>query len=299
MIAPALVALALAQNPAPAPAGPLLRLDAVVLDRDGAPVADVRPQELEVWINGFRIPIHRVTAVTPASAGERTIVLVLDDVAADPTLAARVRDAARRFVDRMAPGDEMSIVTLSGDRAELTDDRSRLVRAVDEYRVRGFPFRPDDAGQQVLRTVTALSRQIAERPEGRKAIVAIGAGWLFDKPLPPPSGAQRDLRPEWLEAMRATASANASFYVIDPTGLGVSPIADSGTTGFARETGGRAFLNTNDINAAVGRILREISTHYLIDVVDPPIGRKEELRGLDIKVLRPGLTVRARRSIGP
>ena len=52
---------------------------------------------------------------------------------------------------------------------------------------------------------------------GRKAIVAIGAAWLFDTPLPPPG--LRDLRDEWLTAMRSMAAANVSLYVIDPVGI--------------------------------------------------------------------------------
>ena len=45
-------------------------------------------------------------------------------------------------------------------------------------------MRLEDAGVHVLNTVTALSRQLAEASGGRKAIVAIGAGWLFDTPIP-------------------------------------------------------------------------------------------------------------------
>ena len=82
-------------------------------------------------------------------------------------------------------------------------------------------------------------------PGRRKAIVAIGAGWLFDTPLPPPS--LRDLHGEWLTAMRAMAAANASLYVIDPVGLRPARgLTYGGDSGFANQTGGYAFVNTND-----------------------------------------------------
>ena len=61
-----------------------------------------------------------------------------------------------------------------------------------------------------------------ERPGGRKAIVGIGPASLFDTPIPNPI-VGRDLRPEWTEAMRATASAGTHFYVIDPGGVGTLP----------------------------------------------------------------------------
>ena len=64
----------------------------------------------------------------------------------------------------------------------------------------------------------------------------------------------RDLHADWLTAMRSMAAANVSLYVIDPVGL--RPMADSfgGDSGFANETGGYAFLNTNDLRGAAERI---------------------------------------------
>src|SRR5262249_28710780 len=78
--------------------GAEIHIDAVAVDRTGKPVMDLRPQEFEVWIGNFRIPIDTVTVVTPESAAnERTIVLLLDDVTLEPARAARVKDAAARF----------------------------------------------------------------------------------------------------------------------------------------------------------------------------------------------------------
>ena len=70
-----------------------------------------------------------------------------------------------------------------------------------------------------------------------------------------------------------------------------------GTTGFAGDTGGYTFLNTNDLNAAADRIIRDAGNYYLIRVVDPPVGRKAELRELDVRVLRRGASIRVRRAI--
>ena len=91
----------------------------------------------------------------------------------------------------------------------------------------------------MLRLLAATSQQMIEIP-GRKAIVAIGAAWLFDTPLPPPG--LRDLRDEWLAAMRSMAAANVSLYVIDPVGLRpMGGFSYGGDAGFASETGGYAF----------------------------------------------------------
>jgi hypothetical protein len=45
------------------------------------------------------------------------------------------------------------------------------------------------------------------------------------------------------------------------------------------------------------RIMGEASNYYVITVVDPPIRRTSELRELDVRVLRRGITVRTRRAL--
>jgi len=275
-----------------------LHISAVALDRDDRPVTDLRKGDLEVWIGGYRVPIENLTAVTTSSDARdgRRIVLLLDDMTLEPVLTARVREIARRFVNRMAPGDEMAVVALNGDAMESTSDPVRLLRSIETCNLqRAGIVRLDAAGEHVLETIASLSRQLAEASDGPKAIVAIGAGWLFDTPIPPPT-VGRDLRREWTDAMRATASADAQVYVIDPAGVGASRFG-GGSSGFARETGGHAFLNTNDFSGAVDRIMRETWSYYVITVADPPVRRKDDLRELDVRVLRRGVTVRARRAI--
>jgi VWFA-related protein len=236
--------------------------------------------------------------VTPADAerGERSLVLLLDDVTLAPAVIPRARDAARRFVNRMSPGDQIAVVTLNGGSAESTGDRTRLLKSIAAYNVQlAGVIRVDALGEQVLTTIASLSRQLATGPARRKTIVAIGAAWLFDTPIPPPT-VGRDLRAEWTDAMRAMASANVTLYVIDPAGIGMSRMV-GGSSGFARETGGHAFVDTNDMNGAADRIMREAGSYYLIGVADPPVGRKADLRDLDVRVLRRGVTIRARKAV--
>ena len=282
-----------AQDPPTVPTR--LALDVVAIGRDGAPVTDLKPEEFEVWISGYRVPVEEVAFMTPESS-PRTIVLLLDNAAVGLDLAPRVKETARAFVGRMGETDRISVVPVHGPRTDSVGDPARLMQAIDSYRVQGFPFRIEDAGEHVLRLMTAIARQMVEAPGRRKAIVAIGAGWLFDTPLPPPS--LRDLHAEWLAAMRSMAAANVSLYVIDPVGL--RPMAGysfGGDSGFAHETGGYAFLNTNDLRGAAERIFAEAGTYYVLRMMDPPVQRTADLRELKVRVLRKDVTVRARRGI--
>ena len=302
LVALAVIGTMIAQREPPQvpvePAPGHLSIDAVAVDRNGLPVQDLRAAELEVWINGYRVPIETLTVMAANDRGNgRSIVLLLDDVTLDPALLPRARDAARRFVDRMSPGDQMAIVTLNGiSIMEGTGDRARLLQSLNAYTTRATGvMRLDTLGELLFGTVASISRGFAEVSGRRKTVVAIGSSWLLDTPIPPPT-IGRDLRPEWTDAMRAMALAHVTLYVVDPAGLGMSRTL-SGSSGFARETGGYTFANTNDVDGAVERIMREAGFYYVIGIADPPVGRKADLRELDVRVLRRGITVRARRAI--
>jgi VWFA-related protein len=276
-----------------------IAIDMIAVDKNGLPVVDLKPDEVEVWIGHFRVPIESFTVVTPSAdpGAGRLTVLVLDDVTMPLQQLSRAQDVARRFVNKMQPGDQMAIVNLDGSAMESTNDRARLLRTIDGYVPRSTGMMPmDRLGEHVLKNLGALSRQMVEAGEQRKTIVAIGSGWLFDRPIPPPATGM-DPRREWIAAMQAMASSNVSFYVIDPTGIAMTRRVDGGATGFARETGGFAFLATNDLGGAADRIMREAANYYLIGVGDPPVGRGADLREVDVRVLRKGVTVRARKTI--
>jgi VWFA-related protein len=274
-----------------------IHVDAVATDRNGLPVMDLKPEEVEVWIGHFRVPIESFTVVTPgANPSGRLTVLVLDDVTLPLQLTGRAREVARRFVNRMLPEDRMAIVTLDGSAMESSNDRTRLLKAIDTYAVRTGGMMPiERLGEHVLKNLGALSAQMVEAGGQRKTIVAIGSGWLFDRPIPP-AAVGVDPRKDWITAMQAMARANVSLYVIDPAGVTTTRV-DSGGNGFARETGGFAFIATNDLDGAADKIMREAANYYLIGVGDPPVGRGADLRELDVRVLRRGVSVRARRTI--
>ena len=289
------------QSAAPGPSRPPIEIDAVFVDKHGAPVRDISRDEVEVWIAGRRIPLETFMAVTPEDAerSRRSIVLLLDDITLEPAIAPRVREAGRHLVQRLQPEDRMAVIALSGDTTKSTGDKVALLQMVDRFNPRAAGFlRPDDLGEQVLKTVSQVSQQLAESGGRRRTIIGIGSGWVFDTPLPPPM-AGRELGPEWIDAMRSMASANVTLYVIDPGGVGRTRLP-AGDSGFARESGGFAFMNTNDVKAAADQIMNEASNYYILGVSDPPMFRNAPLREVDVRVKRPGVTARARRALsGP
>ncbi len=97
--------------------------------------------------------------------------------------------------------------------------------------------------------------------------------------------------------MRAMARANAKLYVIDSSMVGERFLPDTGEAGFAHATGGVAYIGLNDLNGAAEKILAEASNYYLIGVKAPPVGKTADLRELQIKIRRKGVTVRSREAV--
>jgi VWFA-related protein len=115
--------------------------------------------------------------------------------------------------------------------------------------------------------------------------------------------------------------SQVSFYAIDPRGLATAfpdarqdVSAKSARSGqltraaaieatlpqeylrvVAAETGGRAFLNTNDLRLGLRRAWGDAAAYYLIGYTPAAGRRKGRYQQIDVKVSRPGLDLRFRR----
>ncbi|HEY8549559.1 MAG TPA: VWA domain-containing protein [Vicinamibacterales bacterium] len=127
---------------------------------------------------------------------------------------------------------------------------------------------------------------------------------------------------ETRDAITAAARANVNFYTIDPRGLhsmgdeimdmpappedpslrlneqGLQDerrlSADSLRT-LAEQTGGFAAVETNDFDGAFTRIVNENSTYYVLGYYPPSNKRDGRFHKIEVRVKRPGLSVKARR----
>jgi VWFA-related protein len=108
--------------------------------------------------------------------------------------------------------------------------------------------------------------------------------------------------------------ANASFYTIDPRGLpafdtSLGPSAplppardaqqlstrlDSLRT-LAGATDGVALLNSNDIEGGIRRVVEDLTSYYLLGYYSTNTKLDGKIRSINVRVRRPGVTVRARR----
>jgi VWFA-related protein len=152
----------------------------------------------------------------------------------------------------------------------------------------------------------------------------------YDAPGSSASGLLQDIR----DTINAAARSNVAIYAIDPRGLtqlgdisiGVGSWADAqGTSAnpdqqapdatgigagglrnelmlsqmnlraLAEETNGYAAVNSNDLRGAFDRIVRDNSSYYVLAYYPPTNRRDGRFHRIQVRVSRPGLTVRARR----
>ncbi|MFN0109813.1 MAG: VWA domain-containing protein, partial [Blastocatellia bacterium] len=196
-------------------------------------------------------------------------------------------------------------------RFPTNDPNDQRSEEAKEAEARADDFRETVFSVGTLGSLNFVIRGLRELP-GRKMVVLISDGFkLF--------GRDRDNDQVLQNLRRLTDLANRSsvvVYSIDAKGLQTlmpdastsgtprpedySAVAQEnfdsqeGLTYIARETGGMAFLNNNDINLGIRKSLEDSRSYYLLgfDPDDEKFDRKYHT--IKLKVTRPGLRIRTR-----
>jgi len=201
-----------------------------------------------------------------------------------------------------------------------------------DQRQTGDPLNdPDDAerafkARQTLATLKNVSEWFANVRGRRKAILFVSEGIDYDiNDMIPANGSNHNSASTIIDDTRdliaAATRANVAIYGIDPRGLtdlgdesitltnfpddtslgiGTSSLQnevrlsqDSLRT-ISDETGGFAVVNRNQFADAYDRIVGDNSSYYVLAYY-PPTDKPGKFHKIDVRVTRPGLTVRARR----
>jgi VWFA-related protein len=275
-----------------------VELDVVVVDDHGRPVQGLRRGDFKVKDNGKTVAIDSFTERASLGAfgpsDRRFVVLILDDTGVPPGLTVRVQAIARMFIDRIGQDDRVNVVRFNSRSDEATGDRSAALSRIANYTAGMVPHFGRETYENALARVTQISRQLEADEHRRKAIVCIGAPDIFniDEPI---QGSASLIRPYWIDALRAASRANTAVYLIDPEGV-TGRVKIRGTASLTAQTGGEAFVNSNDFDGAVAKIWDETSHYYMIAYAPSPGG--DDLHDVEVKVEKPGVRVRARKSRG-
>ena len=295
----------------------LVVVSAIVRDGQNAMVRGLAKDDFEILEDGKPVTVSTFAEVNAGNAAPqdngRFVVLLMDNLATDPLYAVRIKQIAHAFADRMGPRDVVSVIFLNKGGSTATRNKAEVHAAIEKFKLSGNPGTPMAAAEHAIDTIGDLSTQLAKLQHPRKVLVCIGPAGYFNAPLK-----AGELEGSVGEAMRATARADVTTYVIDPFGLTTrseaGPPLDAGRMGdssssgnvtrgpgiqgsmdgFARETGGEAFANINVFDAAVDQVWQESGTYYLLGY-EP--GRRDNKRHtIEVRVKKPDMSARARRT---
>lgn len=250
----------------------LVEVYASVVDASGQPVRGLRVEDFEVIEDGER------QAVSAFAAGDfpLTVAVALDhsfSMAGAPLAA--VKRAVRTFLGALRPEDEAFVIGISSQVEVVADasaPRAQQIAAVDALSAWGTTTLHDSI-------VAAIERVDGSR--GRRALVILSDG---------------DDRYSEASAAEAVARARRSNVMVYPIALGKTrpPLfAELSTL-----TGGRSYhaRDLQGLDTTMTTIASQLREQYLLGYSPSrvPVSGANEWRSIDVRVKKPGVSVRAR-----
>ena len=231
----------------------------------------------------------------------RLVLIVLSDATISFRNTPDVKEIGRKVIDQLGPADLAAIV-FTGNNArsqDFTNDRRVLRAAIDRY---VDTLTAGLGGIYAMRTMRKAVDALAEIPHRRKAMIVVGGSlqprstaFSRSSPLDTSGSINHELQ----ETIKRAQRANVTIYTVSPRGL-LAPRPDTTPedlsldelNGEVNETGGFRVSNTNDFGQQLRQIFRETGSYYLLGFESAHTDGK--FRRLQVKVNRPGVTVRTR-----
>ena len=250
----------------------LVEVYASVVDASGEPVRGLQQEDFEVLEDGTP---QRISAFT-AGDFPLTVAVALDhsfSMAGAPLAA--VKRAARSFLSALRPDDDAIVLGISSRVEVIATERQgrpEQMAAVDALTAWGTTTLHD--------AIVAAIGSI-DGGRGRRALVILSDG---------------DDRYSEASAAEATARARRSNVIVYPIAIGkVRPplFAELSTL-----TGGRSFhaRELQGLDQTMSTVAAQLREQYLIGYspARPPVSGAGEWRSIQVRVTKPGLSVRAR-----
>lgn len=262
----------------------IVRVLVTVTDSSRRLVSDLERADFEVYDNGKAQAITAFSNIpTPFTA-----VLMLDTSGSMTLNLDLVKDAAEQFIIRMLPDDRAKVgafndkIQIEPEGEPFLADRDRLIRIMKNELDFGYPTRLFDAVDQAIAALRGI--------EGRRVVIAFTDG---------DDNASKLGRGDVLERARIEETmiygiGLESDYFNGQQRVRTRP--DRGLKNLAEETGGGFFdlKKKDELGPAFTRIAQELRSQYVLGFA-PPV-QDGKVHKLDVRVKRPGMTARGRKS---
>lgn len=136
------------------------------VDKDGEPVSGLGPDAFIVREDGARREILRVSRATEPI----DIALLVDNSTAASQEITFLREALSKFVAKMAPGNNVAVITLA-DRPTIVVDYTSDTKRLSDATGRLFPM--PQSGMTLLDGILETAQGLARRETPRAVIVAV------------------------------------------------------------------------------------------------------------------------------
>jgi len=281
------VALAGAQNPPPQFRSSVqtVPIYATVADATGRLVPDLNQEDFEILDNGKPAPITVFNKeVQPIS-----VVIAIDtSLSMALVLDAFVKDAAEAFILRMLPADRGQVANFDDkmqDSGPFSSDRDRLVRYIRTEMQFGNGTRLWDA---VYQATARLKDETS-----RKVVLVLSDG---DDTASKQVDGDATLARAQDEHVMVYVIGMHNRYRAGPEGPWMMSSPDPFLRKLTAQTGGGFFeiSKATELNSTFTRVADELHRQYLIGI--SPSVLDGRLHKLDVRVKRPGMTARARKS---
>jgi Ca-activated chloride channel family protein len=261
--------------------GAIVSLFSTVMDADKRLVPDLQQDDFEVFDNDKPQPL----VVFDNSIRPITVTVLLDTSGSMTTNLERLRDACEQFLIRLLPKDKGQVgafndrVQIAGD---FTSNRDLLVKQVHEL---------DYGNGTKLYDAIAVGLDNLKSAEGRRVIVVFTDG--EDTTSRAHFGTVLDRART--DGVMVYAIGFESEYMGDAGHL-VRSKPDGGLAKIAEETGGGYFelKKSADLGPTFSRVANELHSQYVLGFEAKQLDGK--VHKLTVKVKKPGMTARARRS---
>jgi len=254
-------------------------LYATVTDAAGRLVPDLERGDFEVWDNDKKVEL----SLFENSIQPITVVVMLDTSGSMTMNLDLLKEAATQFVIRLLPEDRARIGSFSDKirvaPAGFTNDRDELMRILRDDIQFGNPtalWDATDAGMDALKDV-----------QGRRVVLVFT------------DGADTYSRRSQGDVLTRARAEEFLIYAIGLRsrlrGQGVTK-PDPGLRKVAEETGGGYFelSRTDELNSTFTRVASELHSQYVLGFSPKVLDGK--VHKLEVRITRPGLVARARKS---